>query len=382
MLNGLLRPTEGVVSHDGQDVAGQRVAALAARVGIVFQNPDRHIFAGKVRDEVAFGPKILGRSSEQVTTSVAAALAAVGLADVADQNPYHLGYSRRKLLALASVLAMDTSVIVLDEPTTGQDARGIQRVQDVVAAVAASGRTVIAISHDMRFVAELFGRVVVNGVLEQRPARRAARRGLRGSCVADARLDLIPGAVHVARRGAAGARLDADRGCAARRDRGARAIGQAVILDLVILALLTMRQARRLGSPVAGPPRPRRARRAGTERPGRTPGRCPSAKAPRACACARVDDAPDHLVDIVGGDRHAVQVGGVDLVAIRRGRRVLRRLVAQRRAAMGRRDVADDQAAGLVGVLRPRAWATIAARIDAGTTTDAGPGCSTPLTTS
>lgn len=163
MLNGLLRPTEGIVSHDGQDVAGQRVAALAARVGIVFQNPDRQIFAGKVRDEVAFGPKILGRSSEQVTASVAAALEAVGLTDVADQNPYDLGYSRRKLLALASVLAMDTSVIVLDEPTTGQDARGIERVQDVVAAVAASGRTVIAISHDMRFVAESFGRVVVMG---------------------------------------------------------------------------------------------------------------------------------------------------------------------------------------------------------------------------
>lgn len=163
LLNGLLRPTEGVVSHDGQDVADQRVAALAARVGIVFQNPDRQIFAGKVRDEVAFGPKILGRSSEQVTASVAAALEAAGLTDVADQNPYDLGYSRRKLLALASVLAMDTSVIVLDEPTTGQDARGIERVQGVVAAVAASGRTVIAISHDMRFVAESFGRVVVMG---------------------------------------------------------------------------------------------------------------------------------------------------------------------------------------------------------------------------
>ncbi len=163
LLNGLLRPTDGVVTHDGQDVAGQRVAALAARVGIVFQNPDRQIFAGKVRDEVAFGPRILGRTSAQTTLAVAAALEAVGLADVADQNPYDLGYSRRKLLALASVLAMDTPVIVLDEPTTGQDARGIQRVQEVVTAVAGAGRTVIAISHDMRFVAESFSRVVVMG---------------------------------------------------------------------------------------------------------------------------------------------------------------------------------------------------------------------------
>ncbi|MFP5342163.1 MAG: energy-coupling factor ABC transporter ATP-binding protein [Candidatus Limnocylindria bacterium] len=163
LLNGLLRPTEGTVVHDGRDIAGERVATLAARVGIVFQNPDRQIFAGKVRDEVAFGPRILGRSAGQVTAAVAAALGAVGLAAEAEKNPYDLGYSRRKLLALASVLAMETPVIVLDEPTTGQDARGIGRVQRVVADVAAAGRTVIAVSHDMRFVAESFERVVVMG---------------------------------------------------------------------------------------------------------------------------------------------------------------------------------------------------------------------------
>ena len=251
MLNGLLRPTEGVVSHDGQDVAGQRVAALAARVGIVFQNPDRQIFAGKVREEVAFGPKILGRSSEQVTASVTAALEAVGLADVADQNPYDLGYSKRKLLALASVLAMDTAVIVLDEPTTGQDARGIARVQDVVAAVAASGRTVIAISHDMRFVAESFGRGRGHGRRE-RAARRAAGRGLRRGRLADARLDLSRGAA---------TRRSSERGwdSAPRRprthcstlSRGASGRRQLVIPTSWIVPS-TMRQARRLGSPVAG----------------------------------------------------------------------------------------------------------------------------------
>ncbi|HET7169023.1 MAG TPA: hypothetical protein VFI69_07450, partial [Candidatus Limnocylindrales bacterium] len=83
--------------------------------------------------------------------------------EVAAANPYDLGYSRRKLLALASILAMETPVLVLDEPTTGQDARGIRRVQGVVSSVAETGRTVIAISHDMRFVAESFGRVVVMG---------------------------------------------------------------------------------------------------------------------------------------------------------------------------------------------------------------------------
>ncbi len=160
LLNGLLRPTEGRVTHDGEEIGAMRVAALAARVGMVFQNPDRQIFAGKVRDEVAFGPRILGRTAAEAAE---AALEAVGLSDAIDLNPYDLGYSRRKLLALASVLAMGTPVVVLDEPTTGQDARGIARVQRVVADLAAQGRTVIAISHDMRFVAESFGRVVVMG---------------------------------------------------------------------------------------------------------------------------------------------------------------------------------------------------------------------------
>ena len=160
-LDGLLRPTEGRVLHDGIDIAATRVAALASRVGIVFQNPDRQIFAGRVRAEVEFGPRILGRSSAEASGAAVAALAAVGLSEAADANPYDLGYSRRKLLTLASILAMRTPVLVLDEPTTGQDARGVARVQGIVRDVTADGRTVVAISHDMRFVAETFERVVV-----------------------------------------------------------------------------------------------------------------------------------------------------------------------------------------------------------------------------
>jgi len=162
-LDGLLRPSEGRVLHDGTDVAGVRVAALAMAVGIAFQNPDRQIFAGRVRTEVEFGPRILGRSPTDAARSATAALEAVGLADQADANPYDLGFSRRKLLALASVLAMQTPVVVLDEPTTGQDARGVARIQSVVARLVTAGRTVIAISHDMRFVAESFSRIVVMG---------------------------------------------------------------------------------------------------------------------------------------------------------------------------------------------------------------------------
>ena len=160
-FNGLLRPTEGTVRIDGRDIAGERVARLAATVGLVFQDPDRQIFAGKVRAEVAFGPRNLGLRGAELDRRVAEALEVVGLAGAADQNPYDLGHSRRKLLAIASVLAMRTPIVVLDEPTTGQDLRGVARVRAIVAALAAEGRTVITISLDMGFVAETFRRVVV-----------------------------------------------------------------------------------------------------------------------------------------------------------------------------------------------------------------------------
>src|SRR5450759_3555629 len=171
-LNGLLRPTSGRVLLDGLDVRRDHVATLAERVGLAFQNPDRQLFAGRVSTEVAFGPKNLGVRGVALDERVNSALDAVGLSAEAASNPYDLGYSRRKFLALASVLAMRTPVLVLDEPTTGQDARGDARVRAVVAAASLERRTVIAISHDMRFVAECFRRGVGmrdgGGVLEGR----------------------------------------------------------------------------------------------------------------------------------------------------------------------------------------------------------------------
>jgi energy-coupling factor transport system ATP-binding protein len=160
-FNGLLRPTEGRVLIAGEDAKGRRVATLAAVVGLAFQDPDRQIFAGRVRAEVEFGPRNLGRTGPELERAVEDALLATGLEGDANVNPYDLGYSRRKLLALASILAMGTPVVVLDEPTTGQDAHGIDRVQTIIRSLAEAGRTVVAISHDMRFVAESFDRVVV-----------------------------------------------------------------------------------------------------------------------------------------------------------------------------------------------------------------------------
>ncbi|MEP7158260.1 MAG: ABC transporter ATP-binding protein, partial [Chloroflexota bacterium] len=149
-FNGLLRATEGRVLVDGREVGRRHVAEMARLVGISFQNPDRQIFAARAAAEVAFGARNLAVRGTAVEHRVGAALAAVGLADHAGTNPYDLGFSQRKLLALASILAMDTPAIVLDEPTTGQDQNGVERVMTIVRDLAEQGRTVVAVSHDMR----------------------------------------------------------------------------------------------------------------------------------------------------------------------------------------------------------------------------------------
>lgn len=160
-FNGLLRPTEGSVAVAGTPVGTRHVAELAREVGIAFQNPDRQIFSGRVAREVEFGPRNIGISGQELAARVNDALAAVGLEGRAEANPYDLGFSQRKLLALASILAMRPPIVVLDEPTTGQDANGIGRVRSIVEMLSSDGRTVVAISHDMRFVAETFARIIV-----------------------------------------------------------------------------------------------------------------------------------------------------------------------------------------------------------------------------
>jgi energy-coupling factor transport system ATP-binding protein len=160
-LNGLLRPTGGRLRLGGADTMHRTVAQLARTTGLVFQDPDRQIFAGSVRTEVEFGPRNLGLRGASLQQAADEALEAVGLVAEARTNPYDLGVARRKLLALASVLAMQTPILVLDEPTTGQDVAGIEIVRSVIERAYAEGRTVIVISHDMEFVASAFDRVIV-----------------------------------------------------------------------------------------------------------------------------------------------------------------------------------------------------------------------------
>jgi energy-coupling factor transporter ATP-binding protein EcfA2 len=158
--NGLVRASHGSVAIGGKPTTEQHVAGLARQVGLVFQDPDDQLFARTCRDEVSFGARNVGKAGAELGQAVDRALDAVGLRDEAATNPYDLGPSRRRLLALACVLAMQTPVVVLDEPTMGLDIAERARVQSIVAALAAEGRTVVAISHDARFVTESFGRAI------------------------------------------------------------------------------------------------------------------------------------------------------------------------------------------------------------------------------
>ena len=143
-LNGLLRPTAGRVLLEGRDVRGVRVAQLARSVGVAFQEPDRQLFCRTVRAEVDFGARDAGAVDE--------ALEATGLSRVAGRHPYDLGYSRRKLVAIAAVLAMRSPVVVLDEPTTGQDAGGVEQLVGLLGHLRGRGRTLVVVSHNQRFV--------------------------------------------------------------------------------------------------------------------------------------------------------------------------------------------------------------------------------------
>jgi len=159
-LNGLLRPTSGMVQVGGWNTKSHSVAKLARRVGYVFQNPDEQLFSKNVGTEVAFGPRNMGLNGDQVQSLVKDALMMTELSDKTETNPYDLSATWRKMVALASVISMDTDIVVFDEPTTGQDAMNIARIANVIKTLRTRGKTVITITHDIDFCAENFARVI------------------------------------------------------------------------------------------------------------------------------------------------------------------------------------------------------------------------------
>ena len=161
LLKGLLKPVSGSIYFGEEDISQKTVAMLAGKVGYVFQNPDDQIFKYNVLDEVMFGPLNIGMNPETAKEKALKALELMGLSGKEKENPYDLDLHERKMVAIASVLAMDTEVIILDEPTIAQDDTGKKRISSMIKQLSDSGKLVIAILHDMDFVAENFERVIV-----------------------------------------------------------------------------------------------------------------------------------------------------------------------------------------------------------------------------
>lgn len=156
MAMGLVRPQAGRVSVGDWDVASRRPDEMARRVGYVFQHADQQLFARSVREDVAFGPRQLGRSD----AAIPGVLEELALTACAAVHPYDVSAPVRKVVALAGVLAMEPAVLILDEPTAGLDREMRGRVVGALRRRRAAGITVIAISHDRAFTGEMAQRVV------------------------------------------------------------------------------------------------------------------------------------------------------------------------------------------------------------------------------
>lgn len=161
MMNGLLKPVKGTVLVDGMDTKNFTTAKLSRKVGYVFQNPDDQIFHNTVGAEIEFGPRVLGYSQEKAKELTRFAAELVQLSKGLEENPYNFPLSVRKFVTIASVVAMDTDVIILDEPTAGQDLRGLEILENMLRVLLEKGKTIITITHDMEFVVKNFDKVFV-----------------------------------------------------------------------------------------------------------------------------------------------------------------------------------------------------------------------------
>lgn len=164
--NGLIPqavPAEltGTVSVAGLDATTTPVAALAARVGMVFQDPDAQLITGTLLDDVAFGPENLRLPTGEVLSRTENALRRMGLWDRRHENPDRLSGGGKQRLAIASALALGSDLLVLDEPTANLDPAGIEDVYDALAAVVADGRSILLVEHNLDAAVGLTDRVVV-----------------------------------------------------------------------------------------------------------------------------------------------------------------------------------------------------------------------------
>ncbi|MFW5474149.1 energy-coupling factor ABC transporter ATP-binding protein [Knoellia sp. CPCC 206450] len=157
-LNGILEGGAGTVSVSGLPVTRENLLEIRRRVGIVFQDPDDQLFMPTVRDDVAFGPANLGLRGDELDARVDSALAAVGMLDLAGRAPHHLSFGQRRRVAIATVLAMEPEILVLDEPSSNLDPASRRELVELVESLDV---TVLMVTHDLPFALQLCERAVV-----------------------------------------------------------------------------------------------------------------------------------------------------------------------------------------------------------------------------
>lgn len=160
-FNGLLKPTKGQVLVNNVDVSKVSVATLSKNVGFVFQNPDHQLFSETVEEEISFALRNFGFEESTVENRVTWALNLLGLAQYRKTSPFMLSGGERKRVALASVLAWNPEILILDEPTIGQDYQQKEKLRQFVLQMRTQKKTVIIVTHDVEFVAECNPRVLL-----------------------------------------------------------------------------------------------------------------------------------------------------------------------------------------------------------------------------
>lgn len=161
LLKGLLKPTSGDIYIHDKNTKEATAAQLSRVIGLVFQNPNDQIFKRTLLSEVMFGPINMKLDEQTAKKQALRALDMVGLREKQELNPHDLGLSEKKLVSIASVVAMDTDIIILDEPTIAQDYAGKQKIRQIIETLREQGKLVITIIHDMEFVADNFERAIV-----------------------------------------------------------------------------------------------------------------------------------------------------------------------------------------------------------------------------
>jgi energy-coupling factor transport system ATP-binding protein len=186
-INGLLKPTKGSVFVDGVDTRETTTATLSRKVGIAFQNPDHQLFSESVENEVKFAMRNFGFAEELVSQRLDWALKFFGLEQYRKSSPLVLSGGEKKRLTLACILAWDPEVVVLDEPTVGQDALQKEKLGQIFRLLQSTGKTIFLVSHDVEFlwpiqprlVVMSGGRVVADGKISKIMADRELLEGAR-----------------------------------------------------------------------------------------------------------------------------------------------------------------------------------------------------------